>query len=319
LKEIKFGVYLAARNQAIGGWRQVADLAIESEKLGYHSFLLGDHLMRHGYRLECWTTLSALSTLTNKIRLGPVVLCNSFRNPAVLAKMAATFDVISDGRLEFGIGVGNNKDEFLSYGFPFPKLGVRVKRLEESLEVIKRLWTHERPSFNGRYYQIREAYCEPKPIQKPHPPIIIGGGNEKYTLKPVASHADVWNFWGPAKEFEKKLSVLKRYCSLLKRNFDEIELSYFSYFVDVDPNEKELEAILKEAYRKGPRTETFKDWFKIVRDNNILGNPDECLSVIQKYLDIGVTYFILRFVDLTKKKDVLKLFIERVAKKTSSI
>jgi len=151
--------------------------------------------------LESWTTLSALSTLTSKIRLGTMVSCNQHRNPALLAKSAATLDVLSNGRLEFGIGAGAQESEHLAYGFDFPKLSDRVERLGEALEVVMGLWTQEKSTYQGKHYSLKDAVCEPKPLQKPHPPITVGGSEEKYTLKVTAKYADRfdWDICPPSR------------------------------------------------------------------------------------------------------------------------
>jgi alkanesulfonate monooxygenase SsuD/methylene tetrahydromethanopterin reductase-like flavin-dependent oxidoreductase (luciferase family) len=122
--------------------------------------------------LECWTTLSALSQVTKTIRLGTMVTCNSFRNPALLAKMASTVDNVSNGRLDLGIGAGVQKNEHNAYGFPYHSSKVRIERLDEAVEIIRKLWTEEKTIYNGKHYTIKDAVCEPKPVQNPHPPII---------------------------------------------------------------------------------------------------------------------------------------------------
>jgi F420-dependent oxidoreductase-like protein len=315
LKRIKVGIFLGGREVCSKGWNAVRDLTLECERLGYDSIWLGDHLTRGVYRLECWTILSALSTLTKRIRLGPLVLCNSFRRPSLLAKMNATLDVISGGRLEFGIGACWHQGEHKAYGIPFPKLSIRATKLSEGLEIIKRMWTLEKSSYKGKYYQIREAYCEPKPLQKPHPPITVGGSGEKIMLKVVASHADRCNFQCSVKEFQHKLKVLKDCCSKIGRNFREIEKSFFSDFASIYTNEKELMDDMLGAYNLTNRSVPFSDWLKRIKLNNILGTPEVCLSRMKEYTDIGITYFMLRFTDPLRKKESLKLFVDEVVKK----
>jgi len=322
--DVKFGVLLSFKHLASGGWDAVRKTAMEFERLGYDKIWLGDHMAKGGYRLECWTTLSALSTVTNRIRLGPLVLCNSFRNPSLVAKMAATLDVISGGRLEFGIGAGFYWPEYHAYGIPFPGLSVRVKQLNEALEIIKRMWTQDKPSYKGTYYQIREAACDPKPLQKPHPPITLAGGNEQHTLKVVAKHADQWDFSAPVEVYRNKLRVLKEYCVAAGREFDEIEKSCFFTNVGVYPDEKELMQTMRRIYdmegrkvydRMGGQI-TFLEWFKKVRDRSIIGSPEQCTARIQEYLDIGVRNFILRFVETEKTMGrQLRIFMDKVIAK----
>ena len=176
--KLKFGVFLpfyAFQTKDKGSFSHIRDIVLECERLGYHSVWLDDHLMYDYWSiLESWTTLSALLALTSRIRLGTMVSCSAHRNPALLAKMAATFDVLSNGRLEFGIGAGIQEAEHTAYGFDYPKPSVRINRLVESLEVIEQLWTQDKANFEGKYYSLKDAVCQPKPLQKPHPPERLG-------------------------------------------------------------------------------------------------------------------------------------------------
>src|SRR5579871_1405920 len=143
--------------------------------------------------LEGWMLLAAFAAITKRLRLGLTVTSNTFRHPAVLAKMAATIDVVSGGRLDFGIGAGIYAAEHAAYGFPFYTHSERLDRLEESCELIRRMWTEPAPSFAGQYYQIQDAYCEPRPVQRPHPPFMIGGVGE-HLLRIAARYAAIWNY-----------------------------------------------------------------------------------------------------------------------------
>ena len=175
---------------------------------------------------EGWTLLSALAAQTSRLRLGIMVTGNTYRHPAVLAHMAATLDVISGGRLDFGIGAGWNEYEHESMGIPLYKPGERIRRLGEACEIIKRLFTQRLTDFDGRYYQLRQARCEPKPIQKPYPPFVIGGGGEQLTLRIAARYADIWNSTGgDVDTFRHKVKVLHEHCAAEGRDPREIELS----------------------------------------------------------------------------------------------
>lgn len=324
MKRVRLGVFLHA-GAVSKGWEKVKRLARESERLGYHSLWLGDHLAKGTgeYRLECWTVLSALSALTEKIRLGPLVLSSQFRYPSVLAKMAATLDVIAGGRLEFGIGAGWHEGEHLAYGIPFPKPVIRVEMLSEAVEIIKRMWTEEKPSFKGKHYRIKDALCEPKPLQKPHPPMTIGGGR-KHLLKVVAKHADRWDSHGSIDDYRRKLRILQKYCSEIGRDFDTIEKSHFSYLVSIYNDEeellhdmkklyeRELKRDVKDIYQKRVVPTTFKDWFKDVRERSFLGTPEQCVTRIRRHIDLGVTYFMLRFLEPLGKRNGLKIFAQEV-------
>ena len=170
---IKFRVQIA---QDALDYPNVKRIASECEKLEFDSIWLYDHFYPlsppfNKSVLESWTTLTALALETKAIRLGVLVTCNLFRHPSVLAKMSATVDVISGGRLQFGIGAGWYEEECLAYGIQFPKASVRIRRLRESVQIVKKMWTEEKSDFEGRYYRIKDAICEPKPVQKPHPPV----------------------------------------------------------------------------------------------------------------------------------------------------
>lgn len=184
--------------------------------------------------LEGWTTLAALAAETTRLRVGLMVTGNTYRHPAVLAKTAATVDHISKGRLDFGIGAGWNIYEHESMGIPLYSPGERIRRFGEACEIFKRLFTEPKVTFEGKYYQLTDARCEPKPVQKPYPPFVIGGSGEQLTLKIVAQYADIWNFaGGTVEEFQHKVAVLKRHCDEVGRDFNDIELS-FQYRLDAD-------------------------------------------------------------------------------------
>ena len=169
--------------------------------------------------LEGWTTLTALATQTRRARLGLLVAGNTYRHPAVLAKMAAALDVITDGRLEFGIGAGWHEAEHRMYGIPFGTVADRIRAMGEACEVARMLWTQELATFEGRYYSLTDARCEPKPVQRPYPPITIGGTGERLTLRVVARHADRWSFNGKSiEEFVRLNGILDAHCEVVGRD-----------------------------------------------------------------------------------------------------
>ena len=235
-----------------------------------------------------------------------MVLCNSFRNPALLAKMAATLDVASKGRLEFGVGAGIQRDEHLAYGMPFGKSSVRIGRLKEALEVIRMLWTREQTNFDGEFYKLKDAVCEPKPLQKPHPPITIGGSGEKLTLRVTAQYADRFDWaYLPLPLYKHKLNVLRNYCTNAGRNFQEIEKSCWpGSQIFVARDQQMLDAKLSLLKPRGATSDFEK--------NSLVGAPDVCLRRIQQYADLGATYFILAFGDMPSV-DGLRVFAEMVA------
>ena len=183
-----------------------------------------------GAALEAWTLLAALAAQTNRLRLGVIVTSNRLRSPTLLAKMAATVDIIAEGRLDFGIGVGGSRvavanpavREFEAYGVPLVSPGEAVRDLAESCDIIRRMWTEDEPfDFDGHSIQLRGAVCEPKPLQKPHPPILIGGAGDR-VLRIVAEHADIWNYSGAPQEFRKRDQVLNEHCAAIGRDPNEI-------------------------------------------------------------------------------------------------
>ncbi|HEY7123102.1 MAG TPA: LLM class F420-dependent oxidoreductase [Ktedonobacterales bacterium] len=185
--------------------------------------------------LEGWTLLAALAAQTERLRVGAMVLGNTYRHPAVLANMGATLDIISNGRLDFGIGAGWNELEHGAYGIPLYAPGERIARFAEACEVIKLLWTEKAPDFNGHYYQLKGAFCEPKPVQKPYPPFVIGGGGERKTLRVTAQYADIWNYGGgPVEEFRHKNVVLDEHCAAIGRDPTSITRSVQ---VRINPND----------------------------------------------------------------------------------
>jgi F420-dependent oxidoreductase-like protein len=206
-----------------------------------HAWLF-DHFMpingdTGGPCYEGWSLVSAFAALTRRMRVGLMVTGNTYRHPAILANIGATVDTISGGRLDFGIGAGWNETEHSAYGIPLYKPGERIQRLGEACEIIKRMWTETAPSFEGRYYQIKDAYCEPKPIQKPIPPFVIGGSGEKLTLRVVARYADVWNCVDTDLEnFKHKSAILDEHCAAIGRDPRTIQRSIQPV---VNPNDME--------------------------------------------------------------------------------
>jgi F420-dependent oxidoreductase-like protein len=269
-------------------------IAEEAERLGFYSGFLYDHF--HTYPavttnscFECYTALSAIAMRTSKLRLGQLVTCASYRNPALLAKMAASLDVISNGRLEFGIGAGWYEGEYKSYGYRFESPAVRVRQLREAVQIIKKMWTEEKATFQGKYFTVDSAVNSPKPVQKPHPPIIIAGSGEKLMLKVVAHFADRSNL-GIAVTLEecvRKYGIIEQYCMNFGRDRDSVERTLFrEVFVAEDGQSARLRAL--QSKPPGATEKAFLD-------SRIIGDPDECVRQFNRYAEkAGVRYFILR-------------------------
>jgi len=230
MAKLRFGIKTAPQHTTYDAMLKVWQAA-DATPVFEHAWLF-DHfapiggLDLDGPCLEGWTLLAAFAAQTKRIRIGQMVTGNTYRHPAVLAHMAATVDIISNGRLDFGIGAGWNEYEHTSMGIPLYTPGERIRRFGEACEIIKRLFTQHLTDFDGRYYQLKESRCEPKPVQKPYPPFVIGGGGEQLTLRVVAQYADIWNFaGGPPENLTHKIGVLREHCAAVGRDPAEIEIS----------------------------------------------------------------------------------------------
>jgi F420-dependent oxidoreductase-like protein len=223
----RFGIQMPQQH---AGWPELLALWEDVDRLGYDTAWGFDHFLPifsdpAGRCLEGWTALAALAMATRQVRLGLMVTGNTYRHPAVLAKMATTVDIISGGRLILGLGAGWFELEHREYGIPFHSIGGRLQRLDESLQIIKLLWTQERANFNGKHYKLEDASFNPKPLQKPHPPILIGASGENVALRVVALHAQMWNSFGTPEVFRKKITQLEEHCQRIGRDPATIEKS----------------------------------------------------------------------------------------------
>jgi len=213
-------------------------VAKATEAAGYDAFFRSDHYLKMGSAdglpgpTDAWITLAGLARETSRIRLGTLVTAATFRHPGPLAISVAQVDRMSGGRVEFGIGAGWFEAEYRQYGYEFPpRPATRIRQMEEGLKLIMALWSGKRTTFEGKYFQVKDAILEPKPVQKPHPPIMIGGGGEQLTLRAVARHADACNVGGSPDQVRHKYEVLKRHCEAEGRNYDEIERTSVISFV----------------------------------------------------------------------------------------
>jgi alkanesulfonate monooxygenase SsuD/methylene tetrahydromethanopterin reductase-like flavin-dependent oxidoreductase (luciferase family) len=240
-RRVTFGIKTTQFNlgydEILRVWREADELDV------FEHAWLWDHMVPlrgdvNGATLEAWTLLSALAAQTSRLRLGVIVTSNRLRHPALLAKMAATVDIISGGRLEFGIGAGGSRvpdpqalamvhREYDAYGVDVVAPSEALAALDEACTIIKRMWTETEPfDFDGRCYRLHGAICEPKPIQRPHPPILIGAGGERIALRVVAQHADIWNCpTSSVEDFRHKSGVLDEHCRAIGRDPSEITRS----------------------------------------------------------------------------------------------
>ncbi|WP_208027961.1 LLM class F420-dependent oxidoreductase [Rhabdothermincola sediminis] len=265
-------------------WAKAVEVAELAEQLGYDSVWVYDHFHNvpvpaHETVFECWTTLAAISQRTSRIRLGQMVGCASYRNPGLLAKITSNLDVISGGRLDWGIGAGWYDHEYRAYGYEFPPARDRIRMLRETVEIVKLMWSEADAHYDGEFFTIAGAQCDPKPLQQPHPPIWIGGGGEQLTLRVVARHADRSNFGGKPHEFAHKCEVLKEHCRAVGRDYDEI-LKTWSPEVFIREDEREIEAGGTRSFWGEP----YDSW----REGNLVGTPEQVYEKIKAYEALGV-------------------------------
>lgn len=272
-------------------YKQVRDLALQCRPHGFSSIWASDHFMLNRDDvdrdcLDCWTLLTAIAVEVKDIRIGSLVTCMSYRHPAVMAKIAASTDVISEGRLEFGIGAGWKDIEYEAYGIPFPTPGERVDRFLEGIQIIKSLWTQPKTTFSGRYYSVDDAVAAPKPVQSPHPPILIGGSKPRM-LRAMARYADTVNMLGtrdPA-EYAALLGKLEGYCEEEGTSFDRIRKTNMMTFV-VANNDADVESLLA---RVAAADSMSSDEYREKRARAFIGTAAEAVELINQYSEIGVT------------------------------
>jgi F420-dependent oxidoreductase-like protein len=296
----KFGVFvpqgwkmdLVTIPDPVEKYEAMTRVAQAADKLGFESIWVYDHFHTVPRptletTFEAWTITAALARDTQNIRIGQMVTCNGYRNPAYLAKVASTVDVLSHGRLDFGIGAGWYEHEWRAYGYGFPDAPTRLKMLADALPIIKAMWTEDYATYEGKYHQVNGAINEPKGVQKPHPPIWIGGGGEKVTLKLVAQYGDAANFGGMDVElFRHKAEILRQHCEKLGRDYNTIIKSTGIDAFLLEPSDVERAEELSEPYRAGL---SFDDW----RKGRYVGPPSGLVSVIEQLMDAGAGYFLI--------------------------
>jgi F420-dependent oxidoreductase-like protein len=283
--------------------------ALEAERAGYDAVWLYDHFHtvpepRLESVFECWTSMAALARDTTTVRLGQMVTCNSYRPPALLAKMASCIDVMSHGRLILGIGAGWYEHEYLAYGYDYPETPERLRMLREALLVIKAMWTQEEARFDGQYYRLGGAINEPKPVQKPHPPLWIGGAGEKVTLKLVAQYGDACNFNADVATVRHKLEVLRRHCETVGRDYDSV-LKTLEFYTILG-GRKEIDRVVKDTARRTSVDEAFvRSW------HPLHGTAERIAEIIGEYAKAGIEYVIVNLPN-TAEGGVISRFAEEV-------
>lgn len=307
-RPLRFGVQLQPQRTT---WREYIDAVRAVEEMGYDSVWNADHLLPYngpddGTCFETWTTLAAMADHTSRIRIGSLVNGVLYRDPATLVKCATNIDLISDGRLDFALGTAWAEREFRTFGLPFPPFAERLARLDETLSIVRGLWTQPRTTFEGRYYQVHDAPCEPKPVQRPYPPIMVGG-NGRGTLRVTARHADIWNGNRlSAADCADRIAQLRQACDEIGRSPDEIELTIhlpMSIARSRDAAEATARAV---AQVDGKDVADSRE-----RDVWLLGTPEDVRAQVQRYADHGITQWIMA-IPAPFDREALRLFADEV-------
>ena len=281
--------------------------AQEAERLGFDSIWVYDHFHtvptpQLETTFECWTATAALARDTKTVRVGQMVTCNNYRNPALLAKMASTVDVMSHGRLLFGIGAGWHDEEYTAYGYPFPDGPERLRMLDEALHVIRAMWTEPYAHFEGKYYQVRGAINEPKGVQQPHIPLWVGGSGEKVTLKLVARYADACNVVGNDPEVTRhKLEVLRGHCDKLGRDYNTVLKTTHTFMVLQNPGESLEDAIKGHAHLTPESVQSA-----------VRGEPQEIIDRLGALIEVGVEYFVFYIRNRPADLDTLRMLAQDI-------
>src|SRR5258708_5019786 len=285
---------LAQITDSVEAYETMTRVAQLAEEVGFASVWLVDHLHTvpqptQEKTFECWTTTAALARDTKTIRIGQMVTCNSYRHPALLAKMASTVDVLSHGRLNFGIGAGWDEHEYRAYGYAYPDGPQRLRQLRETLQILLALWQEGEAHFEGDVYQVHGAINQPKGVQRHHIPLLIGGDGERVTLKLVAQYADACNVGDDPASVQQKLAVLKQHCERVGRDYERIHRTSTTFCLLADSDEQALAILPTERKaRIGEQVQTA-----------LIGSPETIRQRMAAYEEAGVQELVLRFIDGT--------------------
>ncbi|MFH0897356.1 MAG: LLM class flavin-dependent oxidoreductase [Candidatus Bathyarchaeota archaeon] len=305
---VRIGINLRREGASYESLKRLAQL---SETLGFDSLWTFDHLMSSGGVtkediLECLVTMSALARDTKRIRLGALVLCNLFRHPAMLAKMTSALDVISGGRLDVGVGIGgpSTPPELFAYGLSgYPRRRERIRRLEEAIIILKSMWTLDEATFEGKYYSVKGAINYPKPVQKPYPPIWIGGEAEDI-IELTAMYADGWNCRNLNLDVLKaKINLLNEKCVQAGRRPESVQRSWSGVIFTAKSREELDRKLASDDWKKGRQK-------RGLGPGAIIGTLEECTEKLRRYGDLGIDLMILSFVGADD--ETITMFADKV-------
>ncbi len=283
-------------------WDTMKSVAVTIERSGYESLFVYDHfhtvpVPTQEVTYEAWTLMAALAAVTDTVRLGQMCTCNSYRSPAYLAKVAASIDVISGGRVDMGIGAGWYVHEYDGYGYEFAKPSVRIGRLRESVEIMRRMWTEPEVDYDGKYYRLQGAICQPKPLQQPHIPLWIAGGGEELTLNVAARYAQYTNFADNIEEFVHKSEVLRKHCEDVGTDFHAITRTAHLLTVceETEQGVEDRIAWIKShvgQFAPRDRAEKVGEAFR-----HMAGTPEQLVERLRRWEEVGMSYPILYFAE----------------------
>lgn len=316
---MKFGVIvpqgwrmdLVEIQDPVEAYETMTYVAQTAEELGYDSIWLFDHfhtvpVPTQEVTFECWTGTAALARDTKRVRIGQIVTCNSYRNPALLAKMASTVDVLSHGRLTFGIGAGWYEHEYKAYGYEYPDDPVRLRYLSEGVQIILKMWHDEDAYFEGNYYQVHGAINQPKGVQKPHIPLLIGGGGEKVTLKLVAQYADACNIgYLEPEATARKFEIMQEHCEKVGRDYHDITRTVLLNCSIDERDEKALERAQTANFARNTRGPEH------IRTRSLVGTAEMIRQRLAEYERSGAQEVILYF-PAPERLESLRMFAREV-------
>jgi len=306
---MKFSIFLptgfaqefAGFADPVAAYERLVEIAKAADEAAYESLLVPDHLTTippsHEMVFEAWSIIAGLARETSRVRIGQLVTANGYRNPALQAKMASTVDVMSHGRLNFGIGAGWWEPDYVQYGYEFPSTGERLRQLEEAVQVIRALWTEKEASFEGKHYQVRQAVNEPKGVQRPHIPLMIAGSGEKVTLRVVAKYGDACNIMNSPDVAEQKFAVLKKHCEEVGRDYNEITRTATTVVI-IRPTDEEARSLVPPGSEFAYPGD--------LASYGLIGTPETVRKRIDAFAAAGVQELIVNFEDPTSVTQVVE-------------
>jgi len=298
-------------------WETISSVAAAIERSGYESLWVYDHfhttpLPSQEATHEAWTLMAALAASTHRVRLGQMCTCVAYRQPAYLAKVAATVDVISGGRLNVGMGAGWYRHEYEGYGYEFPRPAVRIGQLREAIEIMRRMWTEDEVHYEGKHYRLQGAICRPKPVQVPHIPIWVAGGGEQLTLRVAARYASHTNFGPSPEEFARRSEILAGHCREVGTDFDAIVRSTNRFVVCRETEREVHEALawIRDRYRRVVPEEQAQRATAMYTE--MAGTPEQLAERLRPWAEAGLGYAIVYFPDAAYDLSGLELFAREV-------